>query len=711
MNLFSVNGAFVPKITLDEHGRRNRFTPTTTEETGGVVDNPVVASFLEVLNNLSDLSNAAAARNNLGLGTAAVLNSDGLFNAGSIKGVTIDDTAKADGKVLSFNAGTNRVVYISPPSSGGEEYDQSLNTTDDVEFNTITATINANGINMSNDLDMNGYDINVSGNITLNTSTEVLPSIYFRNDEDAVVSIRNVPTTPDLTINLDSGTGTLRVDGDLDLNGHSILNAVGGGGGGGFNVLEDGLHATDNVQMDNHNLYMESGAIYFGDIVEGKMNNIQQIGNGLQIASDNGVWIPTPQCQMQIESDEEGIFSVWGDSADFYTQLFFSGAATTLIGNCDSDGTNAVAIGFSNHVGFNEISASYTFDFNSMLINDGDTIILYDSNDNQFIFEFDNDSIYDSEAHIQVLLDVDPAQTATNFIDVINTNSVTYNMTAQTAGSGTATVYQSIAGPSGNTSIEGTVVNDSFSGGLAQSHDCFAFGSGLVQDPDALESNTMLIGFGSNNILIHDSGFVFNGTGFDVNLSEGQRANFTNGTINTSVVEFGPQSESVSNYIEQSNESLRLTSTNTIVLDGDVNVPNGHEINTGWDTGEGFSYGNIIAGAIEAHGTLSMQSTIEMGNNSISNAGAVDANQIQTPSIVGVAPSEGPTQLVINSGLLSFFNVTPVAQQATLSLNSGVVNSGDTGTDDAINAVITRVNEIETALTNLGLLAPGLPPA
>ncbi len=830
MNLFSVNGAFVPKITLDEHGRRNRFTQGTTEEDEGVIDNPTVATFLEALNNLSDLTSAATARINLGLGTAAVLNSDGLFNAGSIKGVTIDDTAKADGKVLSFNAGTNRVVYVSPSEGGGsgDSFDQDLNTTDDVTFNSVTfpnggvvsgdaetesiahsvdiytpgmvfcggvsscggagsshlgsmnsmsfesdasgifmngsnlasvgeismlnddaetphaivfnetetsftrihadnngldagglritadngsggVTIDTNSlvvngqVTVGGDLDMQGYAIRTTGNISLNTSTEVLPSIYFRNDEDATVRIHNSPFTPDLRIDLDSGTGKLVVDGDLDLNGHSILNAVGGGGGGGFNVLEDGLHATDNVQMDDHDLYMEGGDLWFGEIVEGKMNHISQNGNGLMIGSDDNIWLPTPSCQVQIDSDEEGSFTVWGDNAYFNTQVFYTGAETVLFGNSDSDGTNAVAIGFNNHVGFGAQNATYTIDFTGLTISDGDTIILYDTNDTQFIFEFDNDSTYDSGAsHIQVILDADPLQTAANFLSVINTGSETYHMTAEDLTNGTIRIVQSVAGSSGNTLVEGTLISDSFISGFDPTQNCFAFGANLNQDEQDKESNVMLLGFSSNSILINDSGFSFDASGFSVFLPEGEKADFSNAPINVSLVEFGPQSEGGVNYIERFDSSLRLFSDDLIILEGNISTQ-GKNIDMGVDVGEGVSYGNIGCGGLTVHSTTNFLSAVALNDNSISGVGSVET---------GVITGRGETtSFKVNSTLLGFYNANPVAKAAAPILAEGLVNSGDSGTDDAINNIIQRVVDIENALVNLGLMAEPLPPA
>lgn len=41
-----------------------------------------------------------------------------MWNANRIRGVLVDDTYKADGRILMYHADSDRLVYVDPPAGG-----------------------------------------------------------------------------------------------------------------------------------------------------------------------------------------------------------------------------------------------------------------------------------------------------------------------------------------------------------------------------------------------------------------------------------------------------------------------------------------------------------------------------------------------------------------------------------------------------------------
>lgn len=77
-----------------------------------------------------------------------------------------------------------------------------------------------------------------------------------------------------------------------------------------------------------------------------------------------------------------------------------------------------------------------------------------------------------------------------------------------------------------------------------------------------------------------------------------------------------------------------------------------------------------------------------------------DAANIQVGTTTGTKIGIGATAKI------GFYGATPVVQQTALTAaNASALNSGDATTDTVIGNMRTRINELETKLKNLGLLA------
>ncbi len=100
--LIFYNGAYVPRSV--------RLLP---------VGNNVVQlqnnNLLLAANNLSDVDDLAVAKQVLGIQSS----SDAIWNANRILGTEVDDTDKADTKVLSFDEDSNKIVWATKGSSSG----------------------------------------------------------------------------------------------------------------------------------------------------------------------------------------------------------------------------------------------------------------------------------------------------------------------------------------------------------------------------------------------------------------------------------------------------------------------------------------------------------------------------------------------------------------------------------------------------------------
>lgn len=73
---------------------------------------------------------------------------------------------------------------------------------------------------------------------------------------------------------------------------------------------------------------------------------------------------------------------------------------------------------------------------------------------------------------------------------------------------------------------------------------------------------------------------------------------------------------------------------------------------------------------------------------------------------IQVGTTTGTKIGLTTSAKLGFYGVTPVVQPTALTAaNAGTLNSGDATTDTIIGNMRTRINELETKLKALGLLA------